>query len=101
MRVPAHALRHWYQIRDVDNFNVYGCGKASEYQIQSMKHAERKEIVDKIENPEVILKGEKVRKVAGGLKFSLFWLEGNKLMAVGSNRFGQCGQNFLKLPEVK
>lgn len=77
---------------------MYGCGKASEYQIQSMRHAERKEIVDKIETPEVILKSERVRKVAGGLKFSLLWLEGNRLMAVGSNKFGQCGQNFIRCP---
>lgn len=54
--------------------------------------------MDKIETPEVILKGEKVRKVAGGLKFSLFWLMGNRLMAVGSNKFGQCGQNFIRCP---
>lgn len=41
----------------LDNSNVYGCGKASEYQIQSIRHAEKKDIVDKIENPEAILKG--------------------------------------------
>lgn len=44
------------------------------------------------------MKSERVRKVAGGLKFSLLWLEGNRLMAVGSNKFGQCGQNFIRCP---
>jgi alpha-tubulin suppressor-like RCC1 family protein len=42
-----------------------------------------------------------VRKAAGGLKFTLVWADSNRLLAVGSNRFGQCGQNSFRVPEVK
>jgi alpha-tubulin suppressor-like RCC1 family protein len=80
---------------------LYGCGKASEYQIQPIKYLEKNEIADKIENPEPIMKGEKLRKATGGLKFSLVWADKNKLYAVGSNKFGQCGQNNIRFPEVK
>lgn len=47
------------------------------------------------------MKGEKVRKAAGGLKFSLVWADHNRLFAVGSNRFGQCGQSNHRMPDVK
>ena len=42
-----------------------------------------------------------MRKAAGGLKFTLVWLDQNRLLAVGSNRFGQCGQNSIRVPDVK
>ena len=45
--------------------------------------------------------GEKVLKAAGGIKFSLVWTNRNKLYAMGSNRFGQCGQNNILMPDVK
>jgi len=35
------------------------------------------------------------------LKFSLAWAEKNRLFAVGNNRFGQCGQNYIKNVEIK
>lgn len=47
-----------------------------------------------------MVKGEKIRKAAGGLKFSLIWIDKNELLAVGHNKFGQCGQNYIKYPEV-
>ena len=49
----------------------------------------------------MIVKGEKVIKAAGGLKFSLIWIHPNKLLAMGDNKFGQCGQNNILMPEVK
>lgn len=42
-----------------------------------------------------------MRKAAGGLKFTLVWADSNRLLAVGSNRFGQCGQNSFRVPDVK
>ena len=40
-------------------------------------------------------------KATGGLKFSLIWVQGNRLLAMGDNKFGQCGQNNILMPEVK
>lgn len=101
MRLPAHAPPHQYLFPYTDADNLYGCGKASDYQVQPVKYAERGELAEKFEQPEAMLKGERVRKATGGLKFSLVWADRNRLLAVGSNRFGQCGQNNLRVPEVK
>lgn len=49
----------------------------------------------------MLMKGEKVVKACGGLKFSLVWTAGDRLYAMGDNKFGQCGQNNILLPEVK
>lgn len=51
--------------------------------------------------PDAILKGEKVIKATGGLKFTLVWTEGDKIYAMGDNKFGQCGQSNIEEPEVK
>ena len=48
-----------------------------------------------------LIKGASVVKAAGGLKFSLLWTEGNRLFTMGDNKFGQCGQNYILMPEVK
>lgn len=40
-------------------------------------------------------------KTAGGLKFSLIWVHPNKLLAMGDNKFGQCGQSNILMPEIK
>ena len=72
---------------------VYGCGKASDYQIQAAR-LKATELVERHETPLAMLKGYKVLKAAGGHKFSLIWVEPNKLFAVGQNRFGQCGFNY-------
>lgn len=78
--------------------NLYGCGKASDYQIQPIKYKKNNDLTDKIENPEMILKDEKIIKATGGLKFSLIWCENNRLFAMGDNKFGQCGQNNILNP---
>lgn len=101
MRISAHPLSHWYVLSYLADDNLYGCGKASDYQIQAIRYTEKDELVDKIEQPEALMKGEGIRKAAGGLKFSLVWADHNRLFAVGSNRFGQCGQNSLRIPDVK
>lgn len=42
---------------NLDNGNLYGCGKASDYQIQPMIFAAKNELTDKIEIPEAMMKG--------------------------------------------
>ena len=44
------------------------------------------------------MKGQKVIKASGGLKFSLVWTAGDKIYAMGDNKFGQCGQNNILVP---
>ena len=80
---------------------MYGCGKASDYQIQPLRYAKTEQLSDKIELPDLILKGEKVIKATGGLKFSLVWTAGDKIYAMGDNKFGQCGQSNIEESEVK
>ncbi|CAM6000659.1 unnamed protein product [Sphagnum balticum] len=87
---------------NVDSHNLYGVGKASDYQAQPQKYTGRTEtVVDKLEVPELILGGQRVVKADGGLKFTLIWAQKNKLLALGCNRYGQCGQNKSKIPEIK
>jgi alpha-tubulin suppressor-like RCC1 family protein len=48
----------------------------------------------------LILKGHKALKVQGGHKFSMIWADQNKIFTLGNNKFGQCGFNNFKIPEV-
>ena len=90
--------QHLEGVGDKDIFVVDG--KASDYQIQSARYTQENQLSDKVEVPSLI-KGASVVKAAGGLKFSLLWTEGNRLFTMGDNKFGQCGQNYILMPEVK
>ena len=86
-----------------DRGEAYGCGKADSYQIQPYKdHLSQDQItVGQIEKPELVWGKRRVVKAACGNKHSILMTEDNKLYALGSNTFGQCGLEIDKHPQLK
>jgi hypothetical protein len=49
--LPAYFIHYKYLDSKADNNGLYGSGKASDYQIQPMRYAEKNDLTDKIEVP--------------------------------------------------
>jgi hypothetical protein len=51
VRLSTHLFYNKYFQCNEDNDSLYGCGKASDYQLQTIKLTQNNELSDKLETP--------------------------------------------------
>jgi alpha-tubulin suppressor-like RCC1 family protein len=102
-KIVDAALGFQHTILITEKGEAYGCGKADSYQIQPFRYHYYQDImtITHIDKPDLIWGKRRVVKAACGNKHSILLTEDNKLYALGSNKFGQCGLEFTKQDSVK